>query len=182
MKNRQPETCTAQCSQEKAKAALQEKQLAALETPWRIVASTSMGGPWRDSAERRVLCTLVRKYTLREFTRRLCFCSGRNRHRGPAGAFEQEPTVYFDVSGDDPERVYQALVLGLLVQLEQDYRLRSEREAGDGRADVLLIPKQPNQPGIILEFKLAASVWGEKNQAVVEQGLQQTAQAALQQN
>ena len=96
-------------------------------------------------------------------------------------AFIRTSLSYFDATGDDPERVYQAFVLGLLVQLEQDYRLRSEREAGDGRADVLLLPKQPNKPGIILELKLAESVCGEKDPAVVEQGLQQTAQAALQQ-
>ncbi|MEM7589604.1 MAG: AAA family ATPase, partial [Myxococcota bacterium] len=96
-------------------------------------------------------------------------------------AFVRTSMSYFDVSGDDPERVYQAFILGLLVHLERDYRLRSEREAGDGRADILLIPKQPNQPGMILEFKLAASVWGEKDQTVVEQGLQETAEAALQQ-
>jgi len=46
---------------------------------------------------------------------------------------------------------------------------------------VMLIPKHPNKPGIILEFKLAESVWGEQDQAVVEQGLQQAAQAALRQ-
>ena len=88
---------------------------------------------------------------------------------------------YFDVSKRDPERVYQAFVLGLLVQLEQDYRLRSEREAGGGRADVLLIPKHPNKPGIILEFKLAEDVCEEKDQAKIKQGLQKTAQIALQQ-
>ncbi|MEM7495085.1 MAG: PD-(D/E)XK nuclease domain-containing protein, partial [Myxococcota bacterium] len=88
---------------------------------------------------------------------------------------------YFSTGGEDPERVYQEFVLGLLVQLEQDYRLRSEREAGEGLADMLLIPKQPNKPGIILEFKLAESVLAQQDQAVVEQGLQQTAQAALQQ-
>ena len=67
------------------------------------------------------------------------------------------------------------------MQLEQDYRLRCEREAGQGRADVLLIPKQCNRPGIILEFKLVESAFEQQDQAVVEQGLQKTAQAALQQ-
>ncbi|MEM7495545.1 MAG: PD-(D/E)XK nuclease domain-containing protein, partial [Myxococcota bacterium] len=81
---------------------------------------------------------------------------------------------YFDVAERDPERVYQAFVLGLLAQLEQDYCLRSEREAGEGRADVSLIPKQPDKPGIILEFKRAAP------KAEQEQ-LQQTAQTALRQ-
>lgn len=80
---------------------------------------------------------------------------------------------YFDVSEQDPERVYQAFVLGLLVQLEQDYHLRSERETGGGRADVLLIPKQPNKPGVILEFKRVRKADHDP--------LQQAAQAALQQ-
>ncbi|MEM7402466.1 MAG: AAA family ATPase [Myxococcota bacterium] len=96
-------------------------------------------------------------------------------------AFVLTSLSYFSTSGDAPERVYQAFVLGLLVQLEQDYLLRSERETGEGRADVLLIPKQPSKPGIVLEFKLAESVWGQQDQTVVQQGLQQTAQAALQQ-
>ncbi|MEM7403083.1 MAG: PD-(D/E)XK nuclease domain-containing protein, partial [Myxococcota bacterium] len=96
-------------------------------------------------------------------------------------AFISTSMSYFDMGGYDPERVYQAFVLGLLVQLEQDYRLRSERETGEGRADVLLIPKQQGKPGIILEFKLAEEVWGKQDQAVVEQGLHQTAQEALRQ-
>jgi hypothetical protein len=51
--------------------------------------------------------------------------------------------------------VYQAFVLGLLVQLEQGYRLRSEREAGDGRADVLLIPKPSHgDEALLLEYKV----------------------------
>ncbi len=88
--------------------------------------------------------------------------------------FVHESLSYFDVSRRDPERVYQAFVLGLLVHLEQDYRLRSEREAGGGRADVMLIPRQPGRPGIILEFKRAA-------RKADQERLQQAAQAALQQ-
>ena len=80
---------------------------------------------------------------------------------------------YFDVSEQDPERVYQAFALGLLLQLEQHYRLRSEREAGHGRADLLLLPKQPHKPGIILEFKRARNT--------DDKHLQHTAQTALQQ-
>ena len=89
-------------------------------------------------------------------------------------AFVHESLSYFDVSQRDPERVYQAFMLGLLVHLEHDYRLRSEREAGGGRADVLVIPRQPDRPGIILEFKRAPSKADQER-------LQQTAQAALQQ-
>ena len=88
--------------------------------------------------------------------------------------FVRTSMSYFDVSQEDPERVYQAFVLGLLVHMEQDYRLRSEREAGEGRADVLLIPKQPSKPGMILEFKRA-------RKKVDKEQLQKTAEEALQQ-
>ncbi|HNC98257.1 MAG TPA: PD-(D/E)XK nuclease domain-containing protein, partial [Myxococcota bacterium] len=46
-----------------------------------------------------------------------------------------------------------AFVLGLLVTLEKTHAVCSNREVGQGRADVLLIPKSPGQPGVVLEFK-----------------------------
>lgn len=52
-----------------------------------------------------------------------------------------------------PEQFYHAFVLGLLVQLEGSHRVESNRDSGLGRPDVAVIPKQPGQPGVILEFK-----------------------------
>ncbi|MEG1457609.1 MAG: AAA family ATPase [Bacilli bacterium] len=62
---------------------------------------------------------------------------------------------YFDVNGRDPEKVYHAFVLGMLVSLNGIYEVRSNRESGIGRYDVMLIPKGQNnkKPGIIFEFK-----------------------------
>ena len=37
--------------------------------------------------------------------------------------------------------------------MEPTHLIRSNREAGLGRADVLIIPRQPGQPGAVLEFK-----------------------------
>jgi hypothetical protein len=51
------------------------------------------------------------------------------------------------------ERVWQAFVLGLLAALWDDYDVQSEREAGFGRADVLVRPKRPGLPGAVLELK-----------------------------
>lgn len=61
----------------------------------------------------------------------------------------------------NPERVYQAFVLGLLVSLEPDYHVRSERESGLGRADVLILPTRPGQPGVVMEFK---RVWRDEGE------------------
>lgn len=53
-----------------------------------------------------------------------------------------------------PERFYHDFVLGLLVELRDQYEVRSNRESGYGRYDVMLIPRQKNQLAFVLEFKV----------------------------
>ena len=60
---------------------------------------------------------------------------------------------YFDVSGKQPEKVYHAFVLGMLVSLGDIYEVKSNKESGYGRYDVMLIPKDNSKLGIIIEFK-----------------------------
>ena len=60
---------------------------------------------------------------------------------------------YFDVSGREPERVYHAFVLGMLVSLSETYEIKSNKESGYGRYDVMIIPKDISKLGIIIEFK-----------------------------
>ena len=58
-------------------------------------------------------------------------------------------------SGLEPERFYHGFVLGLLVELRGRYLIRSNRESGFGRYDVLLEPVDPKaDDGIVLEFKV----------------------------
>jgi hypothetical protein len=52
-----------------------------------------------------------------------------------------------------PEAVFHAFVLGLLANLRNVYEIRSNPEAGYGRADILMIPKTLNYPAYIIEFK-----------------------------
>lgn len=54
----------------------------------------------------------------------------------------------------EPERFYHGFVLGLIVDLGEEYEILSNRESGFGRYDVMLIPKKENMDGIILEFKV----------------------------
>ncbi len=58
-----------------------------------------------------------------------------------------------DPGGAEPEKLYHGFILGLLVHLEKRYEVRSNREAGYGRADMLMRPKTPGQPGVVMEFK-----------------------------
>lgn len=63
----------------------------------------------------------------------------------------------FDITSQEPERVYHAFVLGILVGLNGSYEVKSNRESGHGRYDVILIPKDPHNLGIIMEFKKITS-------------------------
>ena len=60
---------------------------------------------------------------------------------------------YFDPSGEEPEKVYHAFVLGMIVSLADEYEVKSNKESGYGRYDVMLIPKDTSKLGIIIEFK-----------------------------
>ena len=53
-----------------------------------------------------------------------------------------------------PERFYHGFVLGLLVELRDRYEVKSNRESGYGRYDVMLIPRETPDPAIIFEFKV----------------------------
>ncbi len=72
-----------------------------------------------------------------------------------------------------PERFYHGFVLGLLVELRERYQVKSNRESGYGRYDVMLIPKQKQEFAIVMEFKVY--------DPDTEKSLQETVEAALRQ-
>ena len=53
-----------------------------------------------------------------------------------------------------PERFYHGFVLGLLVELRDRYQIRSNRESGYGRYDVMLTPVTEADDAIVIEFKV----------------------------
>jgi hypothetical protein len=61
---------------------------------------------------------------------------------------------FFDAGSSQPEKLYHGFVLGLLIHLEKQYEVRSNPEAGHGRADVTMRPKTPGRPGVVIEFKV----------------------------
>ena len=73
-----------------------------------------------------------------------------------------------------PENFYHGLVLGLLAENSRDYLVKSNRESGYGRYDVVMEPKDVSRPAVILEFKVFDSFDDEK-------GLEDTAKNALRQ-
>jgi hypothetical protein len=68
---------------------------------------------------------------------------------------------YFDTAAPEPERFYHGLVVGLLAGLAPRYEVRSNRESGHGRCDVMVLPKAAGQPGVVLELKSVDTEVGE---------------------
>ncbi len=74
----------------------------------------------------------------------------------------------------EPERFYHGFVLGLIAEQTDEYEVRSNRESGFGRYDVIMIPREgkaSKKPAIIMEFKV--------HDAESEQSLEDTVKAAL---
>lgn len=82
----------------------------------------------------------------------------------------QETISAFDVAGTQPEKFYHGLVLGMLTSLRDTHEIKSNRESGWGRYDIMIIPQDKSKPGIIIEFKTAR-----------KESLETTAQNALKQ-
>ena len=70
------------------------------------------------------------------------------------------------------ENFYHGFVIGLMVELDKDYEIKSNRESGLGRYDVMLFPKT-ELDGIIIEFKAVREEKGETLESAVQMALQQ---------
>ena len=62
---------------------------------------------------------------------------------------------YFDTDKD--EKYYKIFLIGIFIVLGNDYIRLSERESGYGRADLVLEPKNKENPAYIFEFKVAGN-------------------------
>lgn len=71
------------------------------------------------------------------------------------------------------EGFYHGLILGLIALMDNQYKINSNRESGDGRYDVSLFPKDGKHAGIIIELK-----WGKN---LDEKALSKLADEALEQ-
>ena len=77
-------------------------------------------------------------------------------------------TSYYDGKNED---FYHGLILGMTLYLDRDYYVNSNRESGLGRYDVIIEPKNKNNRGFILEFKVVKD----------EKDLENTAKKAIEQ-
>lgn len=71
------------------------------------------------------------------------------------------------------EGFYHGLVLGLIALMDNQYEIKSNRESGDGRYDICLLPRENQYPGIIMELKWKSNLSEEKLGGLADEALAQ---------
>ena len=71
------------------------------------------------------------------------------------------------------EGFYHGLMLGLIAIMDNQYKIKSNRESGDGRYDISLFPRNKQYPGIIMEFKSDKKLSEEALDALSSEALNQ---------
>lgn len=87
--------------------------------------------------------------------------------------FLLETVSYHDTMG---ENFYHGLLLGLCAVMAPEYRLTSNRESGEGRFDIQLMPKSATLPGIIIEVKAVNNKENVNLKALAKQAITQIKQ------
>ncbi len=82
-------------------------------------------------------------------------------------------TSYHGTARGQAEAVYQAFVAGLLVRLDETHLVSTNREAGYGRVDVLVCPRQHGGVGVVLELKTLDRRRGETPERALAAALRQ---------
>ena len=76
-----------------------------------------------------------------------------------------ESVSCYDTAG---ENFYHGLVLGLCAITNNRYYITSNRESGEGRYDIQLMPRDISKPGILIELKSAKNCSGEDLKALAQ--------------
>lgn len=71
------------------------------------------------------------------------------------------------------EGFYHGMVLGFCAALNNNYRITSNREAGEGRYDVQLLPLDKHLPGILIELKAGKDLFEAQLEDLSKVALQQ---------
>ncbi|MCD7763383.1 MAG: AAA family ATPase [Lachnospiraceae bacterium] len=71
------------------------------------------------------------------------------------------------------EGFYHGLVLGLVALMDNQYKIKSNRESGDGRYDISMLPKEERYPGIIMELKWKKNLEEDQLAKLADEALSQ---------
>ena len=82
----------------------------------------------------------------------------------------RESVSYYDTA---KEAFYHGLILGLCVLFSDRFTVTSNRESGEGRYDIQLMPRNAGDPGFIFELKAEKDCTAEELKALADHALKQ---------
>jgi len=90
--------------------------------------------------------------------------------------FMLQTMSFHDLAESEPERLYHVIVLSRLAYLFETHELKSNRESGLGRSDILIIPKDTSQLGVVIEIKIFDPKEDKNLNSTAARGLKQIEQ------
>lgn len=101
-------------------------------------------------------------------------------YMGDLVKLQEAITEYMDKSisfyDGGSEGFYHGLTLGLIALMDNQYKIKSNRESGDGRYDICMFPKTAKYPGILMELKWGSNLSIEELDDLAKEALLQMAQ------
>jgi hypothetical protein len=97
---------------------------------------------WIEKAGRRILTSIVEPLVKGDGQN---FCEKLK-------SYVSNTLSYFDIKGE-PENTYHMILLGMFAHLTEDYWIKSNRESGLGRYDILLKAKDKKNYSTVIEIK-----------------------------
>ncbi len=96
----------------------------------------------------------------------------------------QDSISFFDTAKSNEinkEQIFHVYTLGLLSVLSDEYIIKSNRESGEGRYDIMLIPKDKSKYGVVIEIKSIEKQKENEDKSVFTTRINTTINQALKQ-
>ena len=90
--------------------------------------------------------------------------------QGAIAEYMDKSISFYDAGA---ESFYHGLMLGLIALMDNRYKIKSNRESGDGRYDISMFPKEERNPGIIMELKWKKALSTEELDRLAEDAFAQ---------
>ena len=96
------------------------------------------------------------------------YANDLNKLQKAIAEFMDKSVSFYDAGS---EGFYHGLMLGLTALVDHQYKIRSNRESGDGRYDISLFPREKKYPGIIMELKWKKGLSADTLEALAKEAL-----------
>ena len=146
--------------------------------PWSVINYISRGcipqAYWVNTGKNEILSHLLQigaitRTTANKIAESL-FTNDHSKLQKAIGEYMDKSISFYDAGA---EGFYHGLVLGLIALMDNQYKITSNWESGDGRYDISMFPREARYPGIIMELKWQKDMDIESLDVLADEALDQ---------